>query len=404
MLRRLFWTYFCLVAVVLAIRRNDQGNDAVPVEAAQVEQTPTVEEAAPVQEAAVQQPQQHLPVGEEVIAAEPIPGSQTWWNINKLKRDTHKCGESQSQYCCIRGCKYVVESDDCSVCQGHNVRQPSPEKEIEQYQIAKGKFRIPSGIDYKGPVRGCTKKNAVTCFGKDGKKACCCNSGFIFDFNVRECVADTEDPNNKEEPIPGTENWGAWLRAKRKAAELVTGNPVKRCTWHPKKWCCNRGCSYLLDQDKCGNCKNYEEKLTPPKEIIQKFIKDNGNYVIPRSMVKPRIGIGTCPLKNSKKCTAKGSAQSNCCCYGGMYFSFPSRSCVDPAQQQREEKQAEEEDAAAEEAAKQPPQWKEDEAQSSKTPKLDSHNAQQQVGPHGGTNHMDFSLALVAFTTAMALF
>ena len=34
-----------------------------------------------------------------------------WWNINKLKRDTHKCGESQSQYCCIRGCKYVVESD-----------------------------------------------------------------------------------------------------------------------------------------------------------------------------------------------------------------------------------------------------------------------------------------------------
>ena len=30
-----------------------------------------------------------------------------------------------------------------------------------------------------------------------------------------------------------------------------------RCTWHPKKWCCNRGCSYLLDQDKCGNCKNY---------------------------------------------------------------------------------------------------------------------------------------------------
>lgn len=28
----------------------------------------------------------------------------------------------------------------------------------------------------------------------------------------------------------------------------------------------------------------------------------------------------------------------------GMYFSFPSRSCVDPAQQQREEKQAEEEE------------------------------------------------------------
>lgn len=27
-----------------------------------------------------------------------------------------------------------------------------------------------------------------------------------------------------------------------------------------------------------------------------------------------------------------------------MYFSFPSRSCVDPAQQQREEKQAEEEE------------------------------------------------------------
>ena len=24
-------------------------------------------------------------------------------------------------------------------------------------------------------------------------------AGFIFDFNVRECVADTEDPNNKED-------------------------------------------------------------------------------------------------------------------------------------------------------------------------------------------------------------
>jgi len=400
MLRLPFLRYFGLVAAVLAIRETDQGsifNNPDPPVQSEVGQDPTVQQAAPVQqEAAVQQPQHNLPVGEEVIAAEPIPGSQTWWRINKFKRDTHKCGESQSQYCCIRGCKYVVESDDCSVCQGHNVRQLSPEKEIEQYQIAKGKFRIPSGIDNRGPVVGCTKKNAVTCFGKDGKRACCCNSGFIFDFNVRECVADTEDPNNKEEPIPGTENWGAWLRAKKK----VTGNSVRRCTWHPKKWCCNRGCSYLLDQDKCGNCKNYEEKATPPKETIQKFIKDNGNYVIPRSMVKPRIGIGTCPLKNSKKCTAKGSAQSNCCCYGGMYFSFPSRSCVDPAQQQREEKQAEEEDAAAEEAAKQPLQWKEDEAQqSSKTPKLDRSKTKDD----GGAGKMDFSLALVVFTTAMAL-
>lgn len=110
------------------------------------------------------------------------------------------------------------------------------------------------------------------------------------------------ETTSAQEPIPGTEFWGLiWGHGRKK----VTGNAAKkwapeigglwnckwaqfckyvkklltfkfcsffsscfwsvqlqvsilsRCAWHPKKWCCNRGCEYMLDQDKCGKCSSY---------------------------------------------------------------------------------------------------------------------------------------------------
>ena len=43
--------------------------------------------------------------------------------------------------------------------------------QLSLWNCSSGKFRIPTGIDYRGPVRGCTKKNAVTCYGKDKPQA-----------------------------------------------------------------------------------------------------------------------------------------------------------------------------------------------------------------------------------------
>lgn len=287
------------------------------------------------------------PKPEDVAQGDPIPGSQTWLlgRLHNFGKSVHRCG--QNQFCCMRGCRYLVEQDKCGECQGHNVKQLTPAQEIKQYQTTMRKFRIPSGVVSKWNVVGCLWKGSVPCVDKDQKKACCCNSGFIFDFNTRQCVPDGEDPSNKEEPIPGTEWWGIIYGHTYK---MTFGINAKKCAWHPKKWCCNRGCQYTLQNDKCGQCAFDEGTTTPPKEVIKKFIAENGNYVIPRSIAKPGPS-GVCWVKHSKKCVAQGSNEGLCCCHAGFYFSFLSRKCVEPAQQQKEIEEDEAEDQAAEAAA-----------------------------------------------------
>ncbi|CAK9105396.1 unnamed protein product [Durusdinium trenchii] len=285
------------------------------------------------------------PKPQEVAPAEPIPGSHTWWKINKISANSFACGGNR--YCCVRGCKYLVETDSCGDCAGHTVKQKSPQEEIEIYQNTlrflatspRGNFRIPGGVDYYGPVRGCTKKNSVKCTEKaGGNPVCCCNSGFIFDFPSRECVVDAENLTNKEEPIPGSDKWGAY-----KGTKSYFG-PVRRCAKDKKKWCCHRACQYDLEHDNCGLCKGYDEPAPPtPGEVIQKFVLDHGNYLIPSGIKSPGGATGICYTKHAKSCTAHNSTVKHCCCHQGFYWSFISRQCVSPATLAKEEAQEAEE-------------------------------------------------------------
>lgn len=232
-------------------------------------------------------------------------------------------------FSCIRGCKYMVEQDACDECEGLNVTQISAAKEVDDYQNKQNsKFRIPTGVDsYGWGIRGCTKKNSVLCYDQERKKVCCCNLGYNFDFQTRECLADSEDPANKEEAIPGSQLWG---RMKKKGS-------ADKCVKEQSKWCCHRSCTYELDKDKCGRCENYDQKPpTTVAQIVLDWEKANGPFLIPPAIDKPGL-FGGCSTKNSKKCVAQHSSTKHCCCNKGFVWSFETRLCTAAAQVQQEQ-------------------------------------------------------------------
>ncbi|CAJ1336155.1 unnamed protein product, partial [Effrenium voratum] len=142
----------------------------------------------------------------EQAEPQPIPGSEKW-GITHNKDNTFKCGAAGKQYCCVRGSQYDAEQDICGPSKGHEEAPPSPQEEIEKFQLAQKTWRIPDGVDHDG-VRGCTVKHAISCKDVLHMKRCCCNLGFKFDWATRECVDDSTDLTNKEDPIPGTQKWG----------------------------------------------------------------------------------------------------------------------------------------------------------------------------------------------------
>jgi len=232
-------------------------------------------------------------------------------------------------FSCIRGCKYMVEQDECDECEGINVTQIDAAKEVDDYQNKQNsKFRIPTGVDsYGWGIRGCTKKNSVLCYDQERKKVCCCNLGYNFDFQTRECLPDSEDPANKEEAIPGSQLWG---RMKKKGS-------ADKCVKEQSKWCCHRSCTYELDKDKCGRCENYDQKPpTTVAQIVLDWEKANGPFLIPPAIDKPGL-FGGCSTKNSKKCVAQHSSTKHCCCNKGFVWSFETRLCTAAAQVQQEE-------------------------------------------------------------------
>lgn len=257
---------------------------------------------------------------------DPIPGSETW---RKAKKHSEKC--EGKTFSCHRGCKYIVEQDTCDECEGHNVTLESAAKEVDDYQNKQtSKFRIPTGVDsYGWGIRGCTKKNSVLCYDQERKKVCCCNLGYNFDFKTRECVADSEDPANKEEAIPGSQLWG---RMKKKGS-------ADKCVNEQSKWCCHRSCTYELDKDKCGRCESYDQKTpTTVAQIVLDWEKTNGAYLIPPAIDKPGL-FGGCSTKNSHKCVAQYSKTKHCCCNKGFVWSFETRLCAAAAQVQQEQQQ-----------------------------------------------------------------
>lgn len=270
----------------------------------------------------------------------PIPGAA---KKTKPKGKFEKCVDGDG-FGCKRGCKYLVEDDECGDCKGHNVSQPNPEEQIQDYQKRLRPVRIPKAMDSIGYVWGCKKKNTVQCYDQDRKKHCCCNLGFIFDFFSRQCVADTEDKTNKEDPIPGSQLWSK------------SKGPSGKCLTKPSKYCCHRSCTYELDEDKCGRCLSYEE--TPPstehKIIDWQNQHSNIPYVIPRSICKPNSWAkfwkrGKCDLEHSSKCDEE-SMKDHCCCKQGLVFSFETRKCVTRAalkeEEDREYKAMQEQDQA----------------------------------------------------------
>mmetsp|Transcript_36033 Transcript_36033/g.67096 ORF Transcript_36033/g.67096 Transcript_36033/m.67096 type:complete len:426 (-) Transcript_36033:108-1385(-) len=263
-------------------------------------------------------------------ADEPIPGSDKW-ELTHSKKNSHKCVEDKTFRCCDPGSDFDVEKDECEVSRGYDAEAAEgPSKKMAEYQNKSrgGKFQIPNGIDHNG-MRGCTVKNAVSCHDQLKKKLCCCNLGFIFDFSARACVVDQKDPENKEDPIPGSQTWG-WGPMKRKPN-------ADKCINNPKKWCCHRQCKYEIANDACGACKDYDEDPpTKPWDEIKMFQHEKGQLLIPNSIDKPKMLIG-CSTKNSKKCTSQQGGSHYCCCHQGLAYSFEQRLCVDFNQWQQEQ-------------------------------------------------------------------
>ncbi|CAE7657142.1 ak1 [Symbiodinium pilosum] len=262
----------------------------------------------------------------ENFQPEPIPGSGKW-GFTHTKGNAHKCGSDNKQWCCDRGSQFNVEQDRCDPTKGHNATVMSVAGLISDFQNSTKIFRIPDQVDHNG-VRGCTHKNAVACKDEE-QKLCCCNAGFIYSFPERECEADTADPKNIEDPVPGSDKWGLLHRV----------GQASKCVNHPKKYCCHRMCQYEIGHDRCGECVSYEQ-APPPKawEVINKYVGEKGNYVIPPKIDKPGL-MGGCSTKNAKKCTVPTSGEKHCCCHQGFAFSFVSRQCLAPAAWQSEQQQ-----------------------------------------------------------------
>ncbi|CAE7557121.1 ak1 [Symbiodinium natans] len=93
-----------------------------------------------------------------------------------------------------------------------------------------------------------------------------------------------------------------------------------------KEWCCDRGSSFDVDQDKCKKSEGHNVHVKPVAELIKDFQAATRSYRIPFG-VDDTGGLRGCTEKNAIQC--KDEEQKHvCCCNAGFIYSFPERGCV----------------------------------------------------------------------------
>lgn len=128
----------------------------------------------------------------------------------------------------------------------------------------------------------------------------------------------TEKTESKEEapcePIPGSDKWG---RMKSKPNTEPKGNA----------YCCARGCRYIVEKDKCDECKKDLHTVFPPQKDIDKY-QENRKFRIPTG-IDSYSGVVSkgCSKKNAVMCHDEEKAKV-CCCNLGYVFDFKTRECV----------------------------------------------------------------------------
>jgi len=257
----------------------------------------------------------------------PIPGARGNTKPQGPKKNYEECAHGGG-YGCRRGCKYLVDDDKCDDCQGHDVHQPTPEEQIQEYQEEHGLYRIPKAMDsYKRRAsnwfrKACQKEKAGPCLDAQGH--CCCNQGLIFDFSSRECVdkpnkeekalhvkvdlkkeepdvdSTQEDPEEEvvDEAAPKSARWSNC--EKRNAHE---------CYNHPGKCCCNVGTSFTNN-----GCVESGQGDQDPKVKEHQIPESKGNQM-------------TCSIEGLMHRCGTG-----CCCNGELKYVAESGKCEEKPQ------------------------------------------------------------------------
>lgn len=230
-----------------------------------------------------------------VPRVEPIAGSQTWPENDQSERckvrNAYACEDGQ-HCCCMFGCTYDVEEDNCTACSASDplVRN----------------FHIPSSHLWKERIEGlCTVQNAHLCGA-----SCCCNAAFRWNMETRRCEATEHVAEAKEEVrvkpvpaedlVPGSQTWTSEDQSceSRNAYLCADGH---HC-------CCRFGFVFSAEEDRCSASTD---------------MSDVTSFHIPASHLwTERIEEGTCEPTHSHPCG------KSCCCNGKYRWDLEQRLCV----------------------------------------------------------------------------